>query len=232
MHTDEELTSSLQELIKTETTNFQELCELVGLDIKNDLKGTDLSGMDLSETDLSGANLSETDLSGANLTNCKLFKSDINQVTLTDEQRNQIVIIDDSDQQKIDSNKQAFPQNPDYYPDKVKTLCDFVFNHALPCVIVVCMVTLVIKEAVETSGTLPIKKVNQVKSQEKVSLKKADKNYAPPCEKASLKKVSLKKADKNHTPSCEKVDNGIYSGYDNKYNALYMQKIEKVDVAH
>ncbi len=88
MMSDEEFiqnaTDVFQRVIDANTTNFLELAQMAGLDIKKDLAGANLSGFDLRNADLRGADLRDADLSNTDLRGADLSDADLRGAKLSD----------------------------------------------------------------------------------------------------------------------------------------------------
>lgn len=61
----EEDKAKMKAVLEAETDNFLELCELAGLDLKKDLRYSNLEKVDFTGCDLRGLDLTGADLRGA-----------------------------------------------------------------------------------------------------------------------------------------------------------------------
>lgn len=62
----------IEALLNSKTENFEQIIDLCGIDIRNDLAGADLANLNLVGVNFKGANLEEVDLSSANLDSTNL----------------------------------------------------------------------------------------------------------------------------------------------------------------
>lgn len=83
------LESDITALLGAQTDDFEELLALCDIDVKKDLVGADLAGLDLSRVNFRGALLEEVELSGATLNSanrqsCDLTSADLSGASLID----------------------------------------------------------------------------------------------------------------------------------------------------